>query len=151
MNGDPNALYRNEGDGRFSDLAPELGLDIDARYDACAFGDFDLVMRNLMGSELKGRSIQVRVVDAAGHATRAGAKVRVYAAGTRTLLGTRILDTGSGYDSQIVLPAHFGLGGDGPVDVEVVFPGGGSRDVTEVKNVDPAAHVGRPVTVVLAG
>ena len=40
---------------------------------------------------------------------------------------------------------------DGPVDVEVVFPGGWSREVTEVKNVDPAAHVCRPVTVVLAG
>ncbi len=219
----PNALFRNGGDGTFRDVAPEFGLDIDARYDACEFGDFDNdgrvdlfvngtvtggiqyrdylfrntgdgfadvtppellgldadhgvrwldydrdgaldlsltgvtdtgmhhVMRNLMGSDLSGRSIQVRVVDAAGHATKAGAEVRVYVAGTRTLLGTRLIDSGSGYDTQSVLPVHFGLGGDGPVDIEVLFPGGGSREVTQRKNVDPAAHVGQPITVMLPG
>ncbi len=219
----PNALYRNEGGGRFRNVAPELGLDIDARYDACEFGDFDHdgridlfvngtftggtqyrdylfrnatdgfmdvtpaelldldtdhgvqwvdfdqdgaldlsltgvsetgmhhVMRNLMTPELKARSIQVQVVDQEGHLTKAGAEVRVYAAGTRTLLGTRVLDTGSGYDSQSLRPVHFGLGGDGRVDIEVAFPGGGAREVTHVKEVDPAVHVGRPVTVMITG
>jgi len=40
---------------------------------------------------------------------------------------------------------------EGSVDVEVLFPGNGSRAVTQMKDVDPAAHVGRPVTVVVAG
>jgi hypothetical protein len=217
----PNALYHNEGDGTFRDVAPEFGLNIDARYDTCEFGDYDHdgrvdlyvngtvtggtqyrdylfrntsdgfqdvtppellgldadhgaqwvdfdqdgaldlsltgvtetgmhhVMRNLMGAELKARSIQVRVVDSRGHATKAGAEVRLYTAGTRTLLGTRILDTGSGYDSQSVLPVHFGLGGEGPVDIEVLFPGNGSRAVTRLTNVEPADHTGQSLTVML--
>ena len=45
--------------------------------------------------------------------------MRVYASGTRKLLGTGIVDTGSGYASQNVIPVHIGLGTDAPVDVEV--------------------------------
>ena len=62
-----------------------------------------------------------------GHATR-GSEVRVYATGTRKLLGTGIVDTGSGYCSQNVIPVDIGLGTDGAVDVEVTTLGkGGGR------------------------
>ncbi len=37
----PNALYRNEGGGNFVNVAPEMGLAIDSRYDSCAWGDYD--------------------------------------------------------------------------------------------------------------
>ena len=36
-----NQLYRNLGNGRFEDVSSAWGIDIDARYDACAFSDFD--------------------------------------------------------------------------------------------------------------
>jgi hypothetical protein len=87
------------------------------------------------------------VLDQNGRATRPGAEVRIYAAGSRELLGTRLVDTGSGYDSQSVLPVHFGLPGSGEVDIEVVFPGGGYRAVSVVRGVDPIEEAGRPVTV----
>jgi hypothetical protein len=37
----PNGLFLNQGAGRFVDRSKEWGIAIDARYDACAFADFD--------------------------------------------------------------------------------------------------------------
>jgi hypothetical protein len=36
-----NGLFLNRGDGRFEDVSSRWGIAIDARYDACAFADFD--------------------------------------------------------------------------------------------------------------
>ena len=49
------------------------------------------------------------VVDSKGNYTRAGSEVRVFAAGKRTVLGGRLVDTGGGYCSQSAIPVHFGL------------------------------------------
>ena len=67
------------------------------------------------------RAIQVLVVSSRGRATRQGAEVRVYASGTRTLLGTRLVDTGSGYDAQNDLPVHIGVSATATVDIEVTL------------------------------
>ena len=87
--------------------------------------------------------------------TRAGSRWRgrkcgVYAAGTRTLLGTRIVDTGSGYCSQNAMPVHVGLPGSPKVDVEVTTMTPAGRQLLRTPNVDPAA-VARKVLVVRAG
>ena len=222
MNGDANGLFKEQEEGGWRNVASELGLAVDARYDACAFADFDHdgrvdlfvngtvtggtqyrdylfgntpegfvdltpealltldadhgvqwvdfdadgdvdlsltgatdsgmhhLLSNQVPQTLEARSILVQVTDGNGFRTRAGAEVRVYEAGTRTLLGTRLLDTGSGYNTQSSLPVHFGLPRKGLVDIEVIFPGGGSRSVTAVKNVDPSDYTGRPVTVTLS-
>ena len=47
--------------------------------------------------------------------------------GTRTLLGARLVDTGSGYDAQNEMPVHFGVAGQSRVDVEVIYPTGKAR------------------------
>ncbi|MFH1762629.1 MAG: CRTAC1 family protein, partial [Gemmatimonadota bacterium] len=222
-NSGPNGLFKKGEEERWVNLAGELGLAIDARYDACEFGDFDHdgrvdlfvngtdtggtqyrdylfrntpdgfidvtpeeiltlnadhgvqwvdfdadgdidlslagatdsgmhhVLSNRTAQTLGSRSILVQVTDGNGRKTRAGAEVRVYQAGTRTLLGTRLLDAGSGYDTQSSLPVHFGLLTGASVDIEVIFPGGGNRTVTALKNIDPRDHLGRPVTVILPG
>ena len=37
----PNGLFLNRGGGKFEDVSRAWGVAIDARYDACAFADFD--------------------------------------------------------------------------------------------------------------
>jgi len=164
----PDVLLRNEG-GRFTDATPPALAALHADHgvqwaDADADGDLDLalagaeaeagthaLLRNDLPAERAGRSLQVLVVDGEGRASRAGAVVRLYAAGTRRLLGTRLVDTGSGYDSQGVLPVHFGLAEEGPVDVEVVFPAAGKRLEARLEGVDPVAFRGRALVVRVEG
>ena len=56
-------------------------------------------------------------------ATRAGAEVRVFAAGTTRLIGARLVDSGSGYDAQNDMPVHVGVpAGVARVDVQVIVP-----------------------------
>lgn len=110
-------------------------------------GDLDLLLannhatgthylfRNNLSPVVARRSLQVLVVDSAGQATGAGSEVRVYRAGTRMLLGTRLVDTGSGYASQSVVPVHFGLSRAEVVDVEVTTVRRGLRRVTRRTNV----------------
>lgn len=161
-------LFHNEGD-RFADVTPAniQMLQADHGVEWADFdrdGDEDLaltgvrpdgmhsLLRNMLPPEGASRSLAVRVTDAHGKSTRAGAVVRIYAAGTRRLLGTRLVDAGSGYNAQNDAPVHFGL----PrrvrsVDVEVTYPAGGRRILAVDRRVRPAEWHGRVVTVRVAG
>lgn len=108
------------------------------------------LFRTVLPASVARRSLQVRVVDANGRATLAGAEVRVYAAGTRELLATRWVDAGSGYDAQSDMPIHVGLTSMKPVDVEVTALVGGSRVATTVRKVSPAAYAKRALVVKVA-
>jgi VCBS repeat protein/ASPIC/UnbV protein len=159
-------LYRNVG-SHFEDVTPDniKALQADHGVQWADFdrdGDVDLaltgsrpdgmhfVMRNELDANAARRSLTVSVVDAQGRALLAGAEVRVFAAGTHRAIATRLVDTGSGYDSQNVMPVHFGLPTMNPVDVEVIFPHGGKRQVTHVPGVDPRRMRGRPLVVKVA-
>ena len=159
-------LLRNMG-SRFEDVTPENIKSLQADH-GVQWADFDrdgdvdlalagsrpdgmhLVMRNDLDASAARRSLSVSVVDAQGHALLAGAEVRVFAAGTHRPIATRLVDTGSGYDAQNVMPVHFGLPTTNPVDVEVIFPHGGKRPVTHVPGVDPRRMRGRPLVVKVA-
>src|SRR5712691_11072833 len=95
-----------------------------------------LVMRNMLASGPNTGWLRVSVVDANGQRSLTGAEVRLYAAGTRQLLGTRVIDSGSGYNAQNAMPVQFGLGDRRMVDVEVIVPRGGARRPALVRNVD---------------
>jgi len=95
------------------------------------------LFRNMLPPARARRSIQVAVVDENGRHTRAGSEVRIYAPGTRKVLGSRLVDTGGGYCSQNIVPVHVGLPADGKVDVEVTAMTKAGRKVTRVANVDP--------------
>ena len=205
-----NGLFLYRGQGHFEDVSREWGIDADARYDACAFADFDRdgridlyvngtvtggisyrdvlyrntgrafvevtpdniavlqadhgvqwadvdndgdedlaltgqrpdgmhhILNNVSSGSERGesrRSLTVRVLDSAGRATKAGAEVRIYAAGTRRLFGMRFVDTGSGYNAQNDMPVLFGFVADVTVDVEVSWPAAGRRETSLMRNV----------------
>jgi FG-GAP-like repeat/ASPIC and UnbV len=149
-------LFRNTG-STFEDVTPDniraleadhgvqwADVDLDGDADLALTGSrpdgMHLLLRNVLPPAVAGRSISVRVVDARGRATRAGAEVRLYAAGTRRLLGMRIVDTGSGYDAQNDAPVHFGLASSGRVDVEVIWPSAGRRVAATKRNVAPGGR-----------
>jgi len=75
-----------------------------------------------------------------------GAEVRVYAAATRRLISSALVDTGGGYCSQNVMPAHLGTGTAARVDVEVTTMSRAGRRVTRITGVKPAT-ASRPLTV----
>ena len=211
----PNALYKNEGGGTFTNVAPKLGLAVDGCYDTGTWGDVDNngrldlyvngtitggksyedylfhndenrftditpdiikkqnadhgahwvdfdkdgdldlaltgagsdgmhhLLQNQLPKERARRSLQILVLDAQGHYTRAGTEIRLYEAGTQNLLGTNLLDTGSGYNSQNAMPVHFGLADEKPVDVEITTLTKHGRKNVVLSNIDPKQYAGR--------
>jgi hypothetical protein len=159
----PDYLFRNLGD-RFENVTSAdvkaLHADHGAQWaDYDNDGDVDLaltgaqkngmhlLLANRLPPEDSARALKVRVVDGRNRATRAGAEVRVFAAGTTRLLAARLVDTGSGYDAQNDLPVHIGLASNAAVDVEVVFPRAGTRATARQTRVDPRAWRGKVLTV----
>lgn len=156
-------LFRNTG-SRYVDVTPDslrgleadhgvvwADLDNDGALDLALTGAAPpgtvALLKNQLAPEVAKRSLSVRVLDARGHATRAGAEVHLYRAGTRQRLGTRLVDTGSGYNAQNDLPVHFGLADFAQVDVEVVWPGSGRRSVTRRARIQPAEWQGKSLVI----
>jgi hypothetical protein len=101
-------------------------------------------------STLRGRSIAVEVAGPDARRTRAGSEVRAFRAGTRQLLSSGLVDSGSGYCSQNERPVHLGIPEEwtGRIDVEVITLAGGTRHASVVRNIDPAAYTGRSLRVI---
>ena len=157
-----DSLFMNTGT-QFIDMTPasirKLQADHGVQWaDVDGDGDLDLaltgsrtdgmhlIMRNVLPAGDAARSIHVRVLDAKGRATRAGAEVRAYAASGQVsgLIGSRIVDSGSGYDAQNDMPVHFGVPtGVSRVDVQLIAPFGGKRTAIWQRGVAP----GKTITV----
>ena len=150
-------LYHHEGT-RLSDVRAALKFPYGATHgvqwaDFDGDGDLDLALannnpsgahplyRNLLPAAQSKRSVEVLVVDQQGRATRAGSEVRVYSAGTRKVLGAGLVDTGSGYCSQNVMPVHVGLPSMDRVDVEVTALTKRGRAVIRRAGVTPGSGV----------
>jgi len=101
------------------------------------------LLKNQLSDGRAQRSLQVMVLDAQGHYTRAGAEVRLYASRSGRLLAANILDTGSGYNSQNAMPVHFGLSNEETVDVEVTTMTKQGRRTALLPKVDPKTYAGR--------
>ena len=156
-------LFANAGT-RFDDVTPENILALQGDHgaqwaDFDGDGDADLaltgsrpdgmhsLLRNMLPAGEAARSLRIRVVDSRGHATRAGAEVRLFAAGTRRPLGTRLVDSGSGYDAQSDVPVLFGMATSAPVDVEVTWPSGSKRTIATMRGVLPRDWRGRTIVM----
>ena len=217
-----NQLYHNNGDGTFTDVAKQLGVDVENHAVSADWGDYDndgyldlmvisyegpldhqqptnelfhneggnhfvnllaknsalnvadhgvqwvdynndggldlsvtrgyttkgghFLFRNTLPESAKRRSLEVTVLDAKGHATRFGAEVRLYDASGR-ILGTRQVSTGGGYNSQSVIPLHFGLAKLEPVTVEATFMTKQGRKKQTMKDVNPADFYGKTLVI----
>jgi hypothetical protein len=104
------------------------------------------VFHNDLPDSAARRSLSVLVLDRDGRYTRAGAEVRLYDP-SGSLLGTRPVLTGDGYDSQSAGPVHFGLGKLGPVTVEVTFMSRTGQQIQTIRGVDPKAYRGKSLVV----
>jgi hypothetical protein len=158
-------LRREDGvDGPFVDVTPMAVLDVAADHGATWVdydrdGDLDLaltgatddgmhhLLENRLSPDRRADAVEVRVLDALGRATRAGSEVRVYATGTDRLLGSGLVDTGSGYDAQSDLPVHVGLPSPDPVDVVVTVLTAQGRRQTRVDGVAPASLRGKVLEI----
>ena len=155
----PDHLFHNgvqaTGSGAFIESIPALVKSHDASHgvqwvDFDGDGALDLslanndpagghyLFRNLLPADRARRAFAIDVVDAAGRKLP-GAEVRVYAAGTRRLIASGIVDTGGGYCSQNVMPVHVATGDANQVDIEVTTMSARGRRVT----VKPNLPVGR--------
>ena len=157
-------LFRNIGD-HFEEVTPDNVRALEADH-GVAWADFDrdgdadlslagsrpsgmhFVLRNDLDASAARRSLSVSVVDAQGRSLLTGAEVRLYAPGeAHRLIGTRLVDTGSGYDAQSVTPVHFGLPTSSDVEVEVTYPHALKRQVVHVPALDPRRFHGRSLIV----
>jgi hypothetical protein len=158
----PDHLFRNDG-GRFREAIPAIVREHDASHgvqwvDFDNDGAFDLALtnndaagghylfRNRLPASQARRSLAVDVVDARGRRTKAGAEVRVYRAGTRTLISSGLVDSGGGYCSQNVMPVHVATATSDRVDVEVTTMSKNGRRVTKTAGVNPVTAA-RPLVV----
>lgn len=153
-------LYRNTGKGFVNVITPAMnGSDHGAQWaDFDHDGDLDLsltddfsktvnhhvLLRNDLGEAARRRSLEVMVRDSKGKFAP-GAEVRLYDAAGK-LLGTQLVNTGDGYNSQSVTPAHFGVAADQPVTVEVTYITAKGR-VAQKQTVKPADFAGKMLTV----
>jgi len=143
--GQPNALYRSNGDGTFTDVTAATGTTDSGATMGSAWadydgdGDYDWYVPNTQNQANRlfqnqgpvGNSLRIKTVGTVSNADGIGAKVRV-TAGSVTQLRERY--THGGFLSQSAPEAHFGLGTLTMVDqVEVRWPSGLVDVLTDVE------------------
>jgi FG-GAP-like repeat len=143
----PDYLFRNTGT-RFEEVTPaELKLEADhgvqwVDFDDDGAPDLSLtgarpdgthaLLRNVRSPESLARTLRILVVDGAGAPTRAGTTVRIMDTDARTVLATRMVDAGSGYNAQSILPLLFSLPDHDLVTIAVTTPGGSITLLREI-------------------
>lgn len=159
-------LFRNVA-GTFEEVTPEVFLTRGASH-GLAFADYDFdgdldlalannhadgehpLYRNEKMQSPAGSWLQVGLTNGAGAWTRAGATLVI----TRPVDGftsARLLDTGGGYASQGVTPAHFTLPpGAGPLTLSIHWFEDGAARSSEVANIDARTFAGRWAILELA-
>jgi len=147
-NSAPNRLYRNNGDGTFTDVAATLGVAYQEDGRAGAWADIDndgfldLVVVNFsMGKNRlfrnTGNANHWLVIKPVGiKSNRDGIGTRIQASAVingRLLNQIREVSAGGSRHSQDSLPVEFGLGDAGTVDLVITFPSGMQERLSNVQ------------------
>ncbi len=144
-------LFRNDGDGSFTDVTNESGPGLAVKRSArgAAFGDYDddgdvdiaLVNENALPALLRNDGgnalswISLRLIGSRGNRDGIGARVRLQADGRLQFREVRL---SSGYASSHDPRIHFGLGGASKVDrIEIRWPSGR----TQIREDLPGNHL----------
>jgi ASPIC/UnbV protein/VCBS repeat protein/type IX secretion system substrate protein len=139
----PHRLLRNQGDGTFVDIMPELGLLPIEQTIAAAVGDInsdgwiDVFTASRMGSRLfmnnggQNHYLSVTLRGGGMNVDAIGARVTAWVGGARM---QREISAGDGMTSQNHnMTAHFGLGTASTVDTLIVeWPSGGTTRFRDV-------------------
>lgn len=152
-------LYKNEN-GKFNDVTPDViknnvggygsvwaDYDNDGAMDLCISSSNHYILHNMLTKENARRSLKVIVVNEKGIYTKAGTEVRLYQKETKKLIGSRILSTGSDYNSQSAMAVHFGLPKMENVDVEITTMTNSGRKTTSLENIDPKKYSGKYLSI----
>lgn len=140
---EPNAIFRNAGDGTFRDISDDLGPDFqvprahrgavavdlnnDGRLDVVttALGDRPQIWENRSAGA--GRWLALKLVGTVSNRDGIGATIR---------LGRQMnmMTTAGSYASSVHAPVHFGLGPVADVTrVEITWPGGAVQVLDDVE------------------
>lgn len=145
----PDAMLKRDATHgvRFVDFDRDGRLDLSLTNNDPAGGGHPL-WRN--AATPRGRSIAIDVADRNARRTRAGSEVRAYRAGTRELLSSALVDSGSGYCSQSEMPVHLSIpfSWSGRIDLEIVTILGRARHVSVVRGIDADEYAGRALRVI---
>jgi enediyne biosynthesis protein E4 len=136
----PRVVYRNNGNGTFTELGDEAGVAITSRYVSrgCAFGDFDndgdldvvVMNQNEPPSLLRNDApagnhwLKVRLEGTHSNRSAIGSRVVVHYGGKAQ---AQEVMSQSSYLSSNDPRLHFGLGANTKADVEVRWPDGKSQ------------------------
>jgi len=148
-----NRLFRNTGKGFVDVITPVMNasdhgvqwadFDVDGDIDLSLTNAFSakmarhVLLRNNLGAAARMKSIAVMVRDSKGKFAP-GAEVRIFDTAGK-ILGTRLVNTGDGYNSQSVTPVYFAA--EGPVTVEVTYITAKGRITQRRDGVRPDATV----------
>jgi hypothetical protein len=144
-----NSVFRNGGDGTFTDISAAAGLDggPPQAHRGAAFADLDgdgrvdAVVTALSApaelwwnrSPAAGHWLDVRLVGTRSNRDGIGAVVKLTATGDpRWRVQYNAMTTAVGYASSACVPVHFGTGAARAVDVEVRWPPGTVQTLKDV-------------------
>ena len=131
----PSRLFRNLGNGRFVDVAPQVGLDSPIDVFGAAWGDYnndgfmDVFLNGHIQTGLfenSGTQNNFLIINLIGN----GETTNTSAIGTRVEVSTskgvqiREVSGGRGCCEQDMLPIHFGIGNENGADIQVQWTDG---------------------------
>jgi len=139
----PNLLFRNNGDGSFTDISSKSGLDDGGYGRGVAYGDFnndgclDVVLVNIdQKAKLFSNKCSsdhnyliLKTVGAISNQDGIGARISVE---TENGIQIREIASGGSHMSQNMLAAHFGLERALEADVSILWPSGIKQLMTNI-------------------